>query len=100
MPLRALREGITSKNMITKQELIDFYVWCLKNNIDHNIDIRIEKAVDKYLAEKSIKSSADNIEICRCINKNCMHHKGGFCMAKAWDCKDRQIDDKVTAIDV
>ena len=36
-----------------KEELIDFYVWCINNDIDHNIDVRIEKAVDKYLSINS-----------------------------------------------
>lgn len=48
--------------MDLRKELIDFYCWCLQNNIDHNIDIRIEKAVDRYL--KSIKSNTEDDKIC------------------------------------
>ena len=97
MPLRDLWEGITTKNMITKQELIDLATFTVRKNPCIHLNNLIETFFEY---EKSIKSSADEIEICRCINKNCMHHKGGFCMAKAWDCKDRQIDNKVIAIDV
>lgn len=84
--------------MINENELIDFVNWLKQATNDITIPYKTETIVSSYL--KSIKSSADKLEICRCINKNCMHHKGGFCMAKAWDCKDRQIDNKVIAIDV
>lgn len=70
----------------------------MRNNLHVDIQWNNSFIIENFML--SIKSSADKLEICRCINKSCMHHKGGFCMAKAWDCKDRQIDNKVIAIDV
>ena len=89
MPLRALREGITSKNMITKQELIDLATFVVRKNPCIHLNNLIEVFFEY---QKSIKSSDDELEICRCKNQNCMSHKGDFCMARFWDCKERQID--------
>ena len=83
--------------MITKQELIDLATFVVKKNPCIHLNNLIEVFFEY---QKSIKSSDDELEICRCKNQNCMHHHGGFCMAKAWDCKDRQIDEKIIAIDV
>lgn len=61
MPLRDLWEGITSKNMITKKELIDFVAEIANDDLDR-VSPRIKYKASELL--KSIKSSIVKPEDC------------------------------------
>lgn len=75
--------------MELRKELIDFAKYCAKQGI-HDLGYYTTDIVNEYL--KSIKGSPQDIKVCYCMTKTCLHHKGGICMAAAWKCKDKQTD--------
>lgn len=46
--------------------------------------------VTKEIGLHAVAAQAERAEVCRCLNTNCIYHKGRFCMASAWSCEDRQ----------
>lgn len=82
MPLRDLWEGITTKNMIPKQELIDLATFTVRKNPCLHLNNLIETFFEY---EKSIKSSADEVKVCA----DCKYYKAETYHDQMW-CRDCQ----------